>query len=45
MNAAVSTDGIYVIVNACVQHQMPANYKVKHFNNYSFRGLSTLQFN
>jgi len=35
MNATVSTDGIYVIINACVQHQMPANYKVMHFNSYS----------
>lgn len=34
MNATVSTDGIYVIINTCVQHQMPANYKVMHFNSY-----------
>jgi len=35
MNATVSTDGIYVIINECVQHQMPANYKVMRFNSYN----------
>lgn len=34
MNATVFADGIYIIINAYIKHQMPANYKVVHFNSY-----------